>query len=99
MDAVFRLEEMGTIKGPVEVDRVVTRLVKRNRLGTSRRVGNDTPELVVTWTSDSAAKAFISAKGIGADYQVVALTEASLNNMAQALGCQADAIAFDAYPG
>ena len=64
----------------------------------SRRVGNDTPELVVTWTSDAAAKTFISAKGTEADYQVVALTEDSLNRMAQALGCQADSIAFDAYP-
>ena len=30
---------------------------------------------------------------------VVALTDDSLNRMAEALGCAADAIAFDAYPG
>ena len=65
----------------------------------SRRVGKDTPDLVVTWTSDAAAKSFLSAKGIEADYQVVALTEDSLNRMAQTLGCPADDIAFDAYPG
>src|SRR5206468_1838885 len=41
MDAVFRLEEMRTIKGPVEVDSVVARFMKRNRLGTSSRVGNE----------------------------------------------------------
>lgn len=65
----------------------------------SRRVGNAAPDLVVTWTSQSAAKAFLSAKGIEADYQVIALTDDSLNRMAQALGCPPDAIAFDAYPG
>ena len=65
----------------------------------TRRSGNDAPELVVTWTSQAAATAFLSGKGIQADYQVVALTEDSLDRMAKALGCAADAIAFDAYPG
>lgn len=64
----------------------------------SRSVGDDKPALIVTWTSDAKAKAFISAKGIDADYKVVALTEDSLNSMAQALGCSADAIDFDSYP-
>ena len=64
----------------------------------SRSIADDKPALVVTWTSDSKAKAFIAAKGIEADYQVVALTEASLGTIAQALGCHADAIDFDSYP-
>jgi hypothetical protein len=65
----------------------------------SRRVGNDTPDLVVTWTSQASAKAFLAAKGIEADYKVIALTDDSLNSMAKALGCAPDAIGFDAYPG
>ena len=65
----------------------------------SRQVGNVKPDLVVTWTSQDSAKAFLATKGLESDYQVVALTDDSLNSMAQALGCQADAIAFDAYPG
>lgn len=65
----------------------------------SRRVGSDTAELVVTWTSDAAAKSFLSAKGVEADYQVVPLTEDSLGRMADAMGCAADVIGFDAYPG
>ena len=64
----------------------------------SRRAGDDT-DLVVTWVSQAAAKSFLSAKGLEADYQVVALTDDSLGRMAQALGCAVDAIAFDAYPG
>ncbi len=64
----------------------------------SRNIGDGNPDLVVTWTSDAKAKAFLAAKGIESDYAVVALTEDSLVNMAKALGCDADAIAFDAYP-
>jgi len=64
----------------------------------SRSVGDDKPALIVTWTSNAGAQAFISAKGIDADYQVVALTETTLNSMATALGCPADAIDFDSYP-
>ena len=52
----------------------------------------------MTWTSDAKAKAFIASKGIDADYKVVALTEDTLNSMAQALGCVAEAIDFDSYP-
>lgn len=63
----------------------------------SRQAGDQ--DLVVTWTSETSAKAFLSGKGLEADYQVVALTDDSLGRMAQALGCAADAIAFDAYPG
>jgi hypothetical protein len=65
----------------------------------SRQVGADTQSLVVTWVSQAAATAFLAAKGLEADYQVVALTDDSLNRMAEVLGCQAEAIAFDAYPG
>jgi predicted Fe-Mo cluster-binding NifX family protein len=64
----------------------------------SRSVGSGQPDLVVTWTSGEKARAFLSAKGIEADYAVVALTEDALNTMARALGCDADAIAFDSYP-
>ena len=74
-------------------------ICKADGFPVSRQIGNDQPDLVVTWTSQAAAKTFLAAKGLEADYQVVALTDDTLSNMAQALGCQADAIAFDAYPG
>lgn len=74
-------------------------ICKADGFPVSRRIGNDTPDLVVTWTSEAAAKAFLSGKGLEADYQVVALTDDSLSRMAQALDCPADAIEFDAYPG
>lgn len=64
----------------------------------SRSAGDGQPDLVVTWTSGDNAKSFLAAKGIAAEYSVVALTEDALNGMAKALGCDADAIAFDSYP-
>jgi len=64
----------------------------------SRSAGSGQPDLIVTWTSGDRARAFLAAKGIEADYAVVALTEDALNGMAKALGCDADAIAFDSYP-
>jgi len=74
-------------------------ICKADGFPVSRQIGNNQPDLVVTWTSQAAAKTFLAAKGLEAEYQVVALTDDSLNSMAQALGCAADAIAFDAYPG
>lgn len=74
-------------------------ICKADGFPVSRQVGNGTPDMVVTWTSQDAAKAFLSAKGLNAEYQVVALTDDSLNRMAEVLGRAADAIAFDAYPG
>ena len=64
----------------------------------SRSPGAGQPDLVVTWTAGDKAKAFLSAKGIDADYEVVPLTEAALPRMAAALGCTADDIGFDSYP-
>ena len=74
-------------------------ICKADGFPVSRQVGNNTPDMVVTWTSQDKARAFLAAKGLETEYQVVALTDDSLSSMAKALGCQADAIAFDAYPG
>ena len=64
----------------------------------SRSPGAGQPDLVVTWTSNDKAQAFLTAKGIAEDYSIVALTEDSLNGMAKSLGCAADDITFDSYP-
>jgi hypothetical protein len=74
-------------------------ICKADGFPVSRQVGEGQPDMVVTWTSQDKASAFLSAKGIQSDYQVVALTEDTLGGMAKALGCDPDAIAFDAYPG
>jgi hypothetical protein len=74
-------------------------IFKADGLPVRRQAGGDQPDMVVTWTSKDKASAFLSAKGIQSDYQVVALTEDTLGSMAKALGCEPDSIAFDAYPG
>lgn len=74
-------------------------ICKADGFPVSRQIGGGQPDMVVTWTSQDKASAFLSAKGIQSDYQVVALTEDTLGNMAKALGCEPDSIAFDAYPG
>ena len=74
-------------------------ICKADGFPVSRRVGTDTQDLVVTWISQAAATAFLAAKKMEAEYEVVPLTDDSLNRMAQALGCPAEAIGFDAYPG
>ena len=73
-------------------------VTKSDGFPVSRSPGAGQADLVVTWTSNDRAKAFIDAKGIDADYKVVPLTEDALNSMAVALGCAADDIAFDSYP-
>ena len=73
-------------------------ICKADGFPVSRQVGGGTPDMVVTWTSRDKAQSFLSAKGIESDYEVVALTEDALGKMAEALGCPADSIAFDAYP-
>ena len=74
-------------------------ICKADGFPVSRQTGNGEPDMVVTWTSQDSATAFLSAKGLESEYQVVALTDDSLNRMAEVLGCAADSIAFDAYPG
>lgn len=74
-------------------------ICKADGFPVSRQIGGGQPDMVVTWTSQDKASAFLSAKGIQSDYQVVALTEDTLGSMAKALGCEPDSIAFDAYPG
>lgn len=73
-------------------------VTKSDGFPVSRSPGAGQPDLVVTWTSNDRAQAFIAAKGIDADYSVVPLTEDALDKMAKALGCAADDIAFDSYP-
>ena len=64
-----------------------------------RQVAGVTPDPVVTWNTEAAAKAFIAAKGSDADFQAVALTDESMDKMAASMGCPVEAITFDPYPG
>ncbi|HUG78052.1 MAG TPA: hypothetical protein VML57_11255 [Burkholderiales bacterium] len=63
-----------------------------------RQVPGVTPDPVVTWNSEAAARAFIASKGGDADFQAVRLTDEAMDRLAQAMGCPVASMTFDPYP-
>jgi hypothetical protein len=45
------------------------------------RVEGVSPDPIVTWTSEEAARAYIEAKGMGAEFEATAVDDASLERM------------------
>jgi hypothetical protein len=62
------------------------------------QVAGVSPDPVVVWNSESAAKAFIDAKGGAAEFQPVAVDEQSMDKMAKALGCPVEKLMVEPYP-
>ncbi|TAK43077.1 MAG: hypothetical protein EPN19_00380 [Betaproteobacteria bacterium] len=63
-----------------------------------RQIEGVEPDPVVTWNSESAARAFIAARGADEEFQAVPLTDDAMDRIAQAMGCQVESITFDPYP-
>ena len=63
-----------------------------------RQVAGVTPDPVVTWNNEAAAKAFISSKGGDADFKPVEITDDAMDRMAKALGCPVESMTFEPYP-
>ena len=64
-----------------------------------RQIAGVSPDPVVTWNTEIAAKGFISAKGADADFQAIEVTDDAMEKMAKALGCAVESMTFDPYPG
>lgn len=64
-----------------------------------RQIPGVSPDPVVTWNTEAAAKAFISSKGSGQDFKPLQLTDDSMDKLAATMGCPVEAISFDPYPG
>lgn len=64
-----------------------------------RQMPGVTPDPVVTWNTEDAAKAFISSKGSDADFQPVKLTDDAMDKLAKALGYPVASMTFEPYPG
>jgi hypothetical protein len=62
------------------------------------QVAGVSPDPVVVWTSESAAKAFIESKGGGGDYKAVAIDEKAMEAIAKALGCPVEKLMLEPYP-
>jgi hypothetical protein len=63
-----------------------------------RQVAGVSPDPVVTWNSEAAAKAFISSKGGEGEFQPVQLTDEVMDKLAQVLGYPVESMTFDPYP-
>lgn len=62
------------------------------------QVAGVSPDPVVVWDSESAAKAFIDSKGGAAEFQSVAVNEQVMEKMAKALGCPVEKLMVEPYP-
>lgn len=63
-----------------------------------RQIPGVTPDPVVTWNTESAARAFISSKGGDKDFQPVQLTDEAMDRLAQAMGYPVESMTFEPYP-
>jgi hypothetical protein len=63
-----------------------------------RQLPGVTPDPVVTWSTEAAAKAFISSKGAESEFHAVQLTDEAMDRIARAMGHPVEAITFDPYP-
>jgi hypothetical protein len=62
-----------------------------------QQVAGVSPDPVVTWNTEDAAKAFIAKQG-GDDFQAVQLTDEAMDKIAQAMGCPVESMMFEPYP-
>ena len=62
------------------------------------QVSGVSPDPVVVWSSEGAAKAFIDAKGSSAEFQPVAVNDENMEKMAKALGCSIENLMLEPYP-
>jgi hypothetical protein len=63
-----------------------------------RQLPGVSPDPVVTWNTEAAARAFISSKGADADFQPLELTDEAMDNLASTIGCPVQAMTFEPYP-
>jgi len=56
------------------------------------------PDPVVVWNSEGAAKAFIDSKGGAEEFQPVAVNEQTMEKLAKALGCPVENLMVEPYP-
>jgi hypothetical protein len=62
------------------------------------QVAGVSPDPVVVWSSESAAKAFIDSKGGADEFQSIAVNEQVMEKMAKALGCPVEKLMVEPYP-
>lgn len=63
-----------------------------------RQMPGVSPDPVVTWMTEAAAKAFIASKGGDAEFQPLQLTDDAMDKLAKTMGCDVAAMTFEPYP-
>jgi hypothetical protein len=63
-----------------------------------RQMPGVSPDPVVTWNTEAAAKDFIASKGGDADFQPLELTDDAMDKLANTIGCPVQAMTFEPYP-
>ena len=63
-----------------------------------RQLPGVSPDPVVTWNTEAAARAFISSKGADAEFQPLELTDEAMDKLASTIGCPVQAMTFEPYP-
>jgi AICAR transformylase/IMP cyclohydrolase PurH len=73
---------------------------KEDRIPMCARLKETGPDAIVTWDSDSKAKAFLEAKGTDfvSAYDIVAIGDDSLKDMAGAMGIKEEEIELIPFP-
>ena len=64
-----------------------------------RQMPGVSPDPVVTWMSEAAAKAFITSKGGDGEFQPLELTDDAMDKLAKTIGCPVQSMTFEPYPG
>ena len=62
------------------------------------QVAGVTPDPVVIWTTEGAAKDFIQSKGGDADFQTLEVNDQTMENLAKAIGCPVEQLTLEPYP-
>lgn len=62
------------------------------------QVAGVSPDPVVVWNTEGAAKAFIDSKGGASEFQAIAVNEQAMEKMAKALGCPVEKLMVEPYP-
>ena len=63
------------------------------------RMDGVSPDPIVTWPTEAAARAFVDAKQMTAEFEPAAIDDASLERMAQALGVAVNRLTLQPFPG
>src|SRR5438046_5429416 len=98
MEVLFCCGTATSVKLGRQGGRMYAIVYKSDGFPICRQVPGISPDPVVTWNTEAAARAFISSKGREAEVQPLKITDDAMDRHAGAIGCPVEAMTFDPYP-